>query len=169
MPLIRHEQPQDIEAIHTLNQLAFQGDTEANIVDALRENCDQLLSLVAVEDEQVIGHLLFSPATIETEEGGVIGVGLAPMAVTPAFQRQGVGTKLVEQGLSELRRDGVPFVIVLGHPEYYPRFGFEPASRHDIRCQWEGVPDEAFMVLLLNEELGGRLAGTAYYRDEFTI
>ena len=169
MLTIRHEYPNDVSAIHRLNQLAFEGDTEANIVDALRANCDPLLSLVAVSDEQIIGHILFSPATIETKEGIVTGMGLAPMAVHPEFQRQGVGTNLVEQGLDELRTQDIPFVIVLGHPDYYPRFGFELASRHDIRCQWEGVPDEAFMVLLLNEELGGRLAGTAYYREEFTI
>jgi putative acetyltransferase len=169
MPLIRHEQPQDIEAIHTLNQLAFGGDAEANIVDALRTNCDQLLSLVAVEDEQIIGHILFSPATVETEEGTVTGVGLAPMAVAPEFQRQGFGTKLVEQGLAELCRQGLPFVIVLGHPDYYPRFGFEPAAHFGMRCQWKGVPDEAFMAQILDDKFSGKLSGTAYYREEFSI
>lgn len=168
MPTIRAEQAADQEALHHLNLEAFGGNAEASIVDALRDSCDRLLSLVAVENDELIGHILFSPVTIETSVGKQRGMGLAPMAVLPAFQGQGIGTQLVERGLEQLRRDGIPFVIVLGHPGYYPRFGFVPASRQGIRCQWEGVPDEAFMVLLLDDSLDGRLAGTARYREEFT-
>jgi putative acetyltransferase len=166
---IRHEDVGDIDSIRELNQLAFEGDAEAAIVDGLRDHCNDLLSLVAVIDKRVVGHILFSPATIDTRQGQLHGMGLAPMAVHPEFQHQGVGSQLVEQGMAELRDRGVPFVIVLGHPDYYPRFGFEPASTYGIHCQWEGVPDEAFMVLLLDREIGDKLAGTAYYREEFTL
>jgi putative acetyltransferase len=91
------------------------------------------------------------------------------MAVLPEYQCRGIGTTLVRKGIALLQERGIPFIIVLGHPAYYPRFGFVPASRYSIQCQWEGMPDEAFMVLLLKEELSGQLAGTACYREEFTL
>ncbi len=169
MITIRPEQPTDRAAIRQLNLLAFEGDTEANIVEALRQNCSDLLSLVAEENGEVVGHILFSPLRIETDTGTQHGMALAPMAVKPERQNRGIGTQLVRRGLEALRRNGVPFVIVLGHPGYYPRFGFVPASRQGIRCQWEGVPGEAFMVLLLDESFDGRLAGTACYREEFSL
>ena len=89
------------------------------------------------------------------------------MAVLPERQRQGIGSELVETGLAELRERDCPFVIVLGHPEYYPRFGFEPASRHGIKCEWE-VPDEAFMILVLDEVRMPEAGGRARYRAEFS-
>jgi putative acetyltransferase len=89
------------------------------------------------------------------------------MAVLPAHQNRGIGSMLVREGLKQLVAQGCPFVIVLGHPEYYPRFGFEPASKHGIRCQWEGVPDAAFMVLFLQEDPPIETTGTARYRAEF--
>ena len=94
-------------------------------------------------------------------------MGLAPMAVLPERQRQGIGSELVETGLAELRERDCPFVIVLGHPEYYPRFGFEPASRHGIKCEWE-VPDEAFMILVLDGARMPEAGGRACYRAEFS-
>jgi putative acetyltransferase len=94
-------------------------------------------------------------------------MGLAPMAVLPEFQRQGVGSGLVQAGIEILRESKCPFIIVLGHPEYYPRFGFEPASRYRIRSQWEGVPDPAFMILWLDKTMTNHVSGVAKYRDEF--
>ena len=94
-------------------------------------------------------------------------MGLAPMAVLPERQRQGIGSRLVEAGIRILRKQGCPFVIVLGHPGFYPRFGFVSASRYGLTCQWEGVPDEAFMVLILNESTLAGVTGIARYRDEF--
>ena len=164
---IRREQPGDIAGVRRANELAFGQPEEAGIVDAMRQACDDLLSLVALRDGQVVGHILFSPATVEGGEGVVTGMGLAPMAVLPEHQRQGIGTKLAESGLAILRDRGCPFVIVLGHPEYYPRFGFTPASSHGVKSQWEGVPDEAFMILVMDESKLRGVSGQARYRDEF--
>ncbi len=164
---IREELFQDIDAIRAINEKAFGQLQEANIIHRLRANCDGLLSLVAFKDEKIIGHILFSPVTIEGHHGILKGMGLAPMAVLPEFQRQGVGTELAKAGIEILRKSKCPFIIVLGHPEYYPRFGFEPASRYRIRSQWEGVPDPAFMILWLDKTGINHVSGIAKYRDEF--
>jgi GNAT superfamily N-acetyltransferase len=95
----------------------------------------------------------------------VEGAGLGPMAVLPGFQRMGTGSKLIVEGTRRLRARRCPFIVVLGHPKYYPRFGFVPASRHSIRCQW--VPDEAFMLLLLDPPRVQGMSGVARYRNEF--
>jgi putative acetyltransferase len=167
MVSIRKEEPKDTEAIRLVNELAFAQSTEAGIVDKLRKDCDDLLSLVAVQGDEIVGHILFSPSVIESIHGPVVGVGLAPMAVLPQHQRRGIGTALVEDGISRLRESGCPFVIVLGHVEYYRRFGFESASRYHLRCQWEGVPDDAFMIMVFDEKALQGADGVARYRDEF--
>jgi putative acetyltransferase len=164
---IREEIFQDIDAIRAINEKAFGQPQEANIVDKLRANCDGLLSLVALQDEEIIGHILFSSVTIDGSFGMLKGMGLAPMAVLPKFQRQGVGSELVKAGIEILRKSKCPFIIVLGHQEYYPRFGFEPASRYRIRSQWEDVPDNAFMILWLDKTVMNPASGVAKYRDEF--
>lgn len=170
MILIREERPEEIGEVRKVNEEAFMQAfgraPEADLVDRLRESCPHLLSLVAVSGSAVVGHILFSPARIEGDRM-VEGMGLAPMAVLPEHQRQGIGSRLVRAGIEMLKTQGSPFIIVLGHPEYYPRFGFERASHHGIRCQWEGVPDEAFMVLILNEEAMSGVLGVARYRGEF--
>jgi len=164
---IRKEIFQDIDAIRTINEQAFSQSQEAHIVDKLRANCDGLLSLVALQDEKIIGHILFSPVTIGGSIGFLKGMGLAPMAVLPEFQRQGVGSGLVQAGIEILRKSKCPFIIVLGHPEYYPRLGFERASLYGIKSQWEGVPDHAFMILWLEKSRMNHVSGVAKYRDEF--
>jgi putative acetyltransferase len=166
--IIRQEKPEDIDDIHALNELAFGQHQEANIIDKLRINCDNLLSLVAIENEKVVGHILFSPVEIEGQHGIIRGMGLAPMAVLPEMQRKGIGTQLVKSGIDNLRKLQCPFVIVLGHPEYYPRFGFERASLYGIKCQWESIPDDAFMILWLDKSKMNRVSGLAKYRDEFS-
>ena len=95
------------------------------------------------------------------------GMGLVPLAVLPAWQRQGIGTLLIKQSIEILKSRGSPSVIVLGHPEYYPRFEFEHASGDIIRRQWEGVPDEAFMIRILDPAAMAGVQGVARYRDEF--
>lgn len=159
---IRDEQPGDVAAIREVHRLAFSQDEEGRIVDALRTNGAATLSLVAIEDDVVVGHIMFSPVLV----GAVEGAGLGPMAVTPSHQRRGIGSRLVEAGIERLRRMGCPFIVLVGHPAFYPRFGFLPAARYGLTCEWE-VPAEVFMVKILDPEVGGRLQGVAHYRDEF--
>jgi putative acetyltransferase len=164
---VRPERPADVAAVRRVNEEAFGQPAEAAIVDALRRHCPDALSLVATEGDSVVGHIFFSPATVECGQRVIEGMGLAPMAVLPGRQRRGIGTLLARAGIATLRERRCPFVIVLGHPEYYPRFGFVPASRHGLRCQWDGVPDEAFMVLILDEGVMQGVSGVASYRSEF--
>jgi putative acetyltransferase len=160
---IREEQPEDITAIREVNNRAFGQEQESNIIDALRSNGGVLLSLVATLVGHVVGHILYSPASV----GTVTGSALGPMAVVPEHQRQGIGSKLVETGNRKLQNAGCPFIIVLGHSTYYPRFGFTPASTHSIKCEWN-VPDDEFMLLLLDEQKMQGVSGLAKYRDEFS-
>lgn len=166
MITIRAERPEDISHVRHINELAFGQPMEARLVDKLRQTCPGALSLVA-EDGNVVGHILFTPVTVESGAQRITGMGLAPMAVLPDRQRQGIGTRLVTRGLDILRERGCPFVVVVGHPEYYPRFGFERASLHGVSSQWDGVPDEAFMVLILDLDAMAGVSGVARYRDEF--
>jgi putative acetyltransferase len=123
--------------------------------------------MVALHGDKLVGHILFSPATIEGDHGVLEGMGLAPMAVLPEYQRKGIGSKLVRSGMDILEKNSCPFIIVLGHPHYYPRLGFETASKYGVRCQWEGVPDEAFMILWLDKSKSNNVSGIARYREEF--
>jgi len=144
-----------------------EGDAAAVHVDALRTACDDRVSLVAEHDGAVVGHILFTPAEIAAAHGPVRGYGLAPMAVRTAWQRRGIGSALIAEGTRRLRAAGAPFVVVIGHPEYYPRFGFERASRYGVRCQWPQIADEAVMLLVLDQANASRLAGAVRYRPEF--
>ncbi|MBE0557855.1 MAG: N-acetyltransferase, partial [Proteobacteria bacterium] len=114
----------------------------------------------------LVGHILFTPAWIGVPGAGLMGWGLAPMAVHPEYQRRTIGTLMVEAGLGELRQRHAPFVVVLGHPHYYPRFGFEPASRWSLRSEWD-VPEEAFLVLALDTSALAQSRGIITYRPEF--
>jgi len=160
---ITEERPGDVVAIRDLNQRAFEQDQEANIVDALRSNGGALLSMVATVNGLVVGHIMYSPASV----GSLRGAALGPMAVLPELQRQGIGSKLVEAGNRQIEAGGCPFIIVVGHPGFYPRFGFKPARNRGITCEWN-VPDDVFMMMVLDEgELQG-VSGVAKYRDQFS-
>ena len=167
MIIIREEVVEDRGAVRAVNEQAFGQQDEADIVDRLRKSCPGRLSLVALEGDEIVGHILFSPAKIIGSAKTAEGMGLAPVAVLPARQRRGIGTGLVKRGLEMLKSRGCPFIIVLGHPEYYPRFGFARASLCDVRSQWDGVPDEAFMILILDPLAMEGVSGVARYRDEF--
>ena len=152
---IRAELAADRQGIHRLLRTAFETEAEARLVDSLRASSTPLVSLVAVENEQIIGYILFSPVTLAEIQDAPAMAGLAPMAVLPDYQRQGVGSSLVTAGLAACRAAGYRALVVLGHPAYYPRFGFKPASRFALRSEYD-VPDEVFMAL---ELVAGALQG----------
>jgi putative acetyltransferase len=164
---IRDQKPSDASQVRHVNELAFGQRLEADLVERLQQGCTDTLSLVAEVDGSVVGHILFTPVVVQDDARHVAGMGLAPMAVRPDRQRQGIGSQLVRRGLDILRTRGCPFVVVVGHPEYYPRFGFEPASKHGLASQWDGIPDAAFMVVILDGHAMTGVSGIAKYRDEF--
>ena len=147
--LVRAETPADVDAIHAVNVAAFETQTEANLVAALRTLASPVVSLVAEKHGLAIGHIMFSPMTSDSASPRLI-MGLAPMAVLPAHQRRGVGSQLVRDGIDACRRLEAVALAVLGHPEFYPRFGFVPASRFGLKSEYD-VPDEAFMALELEK------------------
>ncbi len=163
---VRREKSGDAMAMRRVLEQAFGRRNEADLVDALRGAEIPLVSLVAVCDEQVVGHILFSPVTVESDDTRFHAVALGPMAVLPTHQNQGIGSELVRRGLEECRLAGHEVVFVLGHPNFYPRFGFVPAKQYGIRCEYN-VPDDVFMALELRESaLTGR-TGTVKYQPEF--
>jgi putative acetyltransferase len=163
---VRVETAEDYEAVRRVNESAFGRPNEANLVEALRSAARPYISLVAVLDGQVVGHIFFSPVRIESEGGVWSAMGLAPMAAQPEYQRQGIGDRLVREGLRECQRLGQRVVVVLGHPDYYPRFGFIKASLKGLRSEYD-VPDEVFMVAELEPQaLDGR-QGLVKYHPEF--
>jgi putative acetyltransferase len=151
---IRPERPADAAAIDAVNRAAFGQPAEATLVADLRDQASPLVSLVADAGTEIVGHVLFSPVML-TNHADVKIMGLAPMAVLPAMQRRGIGSTLARAGLDACTRLGCDAVVVLGHAQYYPRFGFRPASAFGLRCEYD-VPDEVFMAL---ELAPGRLAG----------
>ena len=160
----RPERSADVVAVRDVNRHAFGQNQEGDIVDALRANGGILLSLVAVDGEKVVGHILFSPVSIA---GQLEGAALGPMAVLPEFQRRGIGRRLIEAGIARLKENGCAFILVVGHAEYYPRFGFEPARSRGIECPWP-VSDDVFLVLPLAETKLKAVGGLAKYRPEFS-
>jgi putative acetyltransferase len=161
---IRKEIPDDAAAIREVNRQAFGGEAEANLVDRLRSEGLVIVSLVAEKGGRIVGHILFSELPIETSEGVIRGAALAPMAVVPGRQRQGIGSALVEAGLKGCGEAGVAAVVVVGYPEYYPRFGF---SAERAACLRSPYPGDAFMVLDLRPGARERIVGTAKYPAAF--
>jgi len=163
-PSIRLEQPHDADEVRQTNEQAFGGPLEARLVDALRGH-RSYLSLVATIDGQVVGHILFTPVTIEPPVDRRIA-GLAPMAVRPEHQRSGIGSQLIRAGLEACRRSGYAAVVVLGHPEYYPRFGFLPAHTFGLTCEFPSPP-EAFMAMEIESGALSGIGGLVRYLPQF--
>ncbi|HET9487553.1 MAG TPA: N-acetyltransferase [Chryseosolibacter sp.] len=166
---IRSELPDDYAAIKTVNDLAFGQPNEGTLVEKLRLNPYFIkeLSLVAVDNSTVIGHILFFPIKIRSNSEAHASLALAPMAVLPDHQNKGIGGKLVRQGLKVAKQLGFKSVIVVGHKDYYPRFGFSAASKWGIRPPFE-VPDESFMAKpLIKDGLKG-VSGLVEYPEEFS-
>jgi len=145
--IVRIECEGDQDGIRAVNVAAFGTSAEAALVDALREQARPVVSLVAEEASGIVGHIMFSPVSLAGHPDRRI-MGLAPMAIAPAHQRQGIGSALVRAGLERCRYFGFGAVIVLGHPSYYPRFGFQPAARFGISCEYS-APEDAFMLIEL--------------------
>ncbi len=159
---IRAENPDDVFAVRHVNEAAFGQADEADLVDRLRKSAMSYIALVAVDGGTVIGHIAFSPITMDPPQANLSALGLAPMSVLPDRQRNGVGSALVREGLAACREAGADAVFVLGHPEYYPKFGFEPAAARGIGNEY-GAPPEAFMVLELTPGALECVTGTALY------
>lgn len=162
---IRKEREEDKESVRRLNESAFDTATEANLVDALREQAQPTISLVADDRSEIVGHIMFSSVALAEHPDRKI-MGLAPMAVLPNHQRKGVGTKLIFAGLEECEKLEFGAVVVRGHPEYYPRFGFVPSSRFGIGCEYE-VPEEVFMAKELREGYRHGATGIITYHAVF--
>ncbi len=166
MLTIRPEIPEDQTSIHYVNQEAFGRNQEADLVNKLRQRGVLTVSLVAVQETAIVGHIAFSPVEITSGKSSFGALTLAPMAVLPVHQNKGIGSQLVIAGLEECRRLGHEIVVVVGHPNYYPRFGFIPADPKGIECEFE-VPDEAWMMKELTQgALAGR-RGKVRFQPEF--
>lgn len=162
---IRSETEADKAAVFEINAAAFPTEVEAKLVDSLRVSANPFISLVAVEGDEVVGHIMFTPVTLESHDGLCL-MGLGPMAVTPNRQRTGIGTKLVNAGLEHCRALRIGAVVVLGHADYYPRFGFRPASRWGISSEYD-VPDDVFMLLEVSAGYLRGYHGTIKYNAAF--
>ncbi len=165
--IVRQEQPEDKEGIFELNALAFGQEDEGQIVDKIRtgENYIPELSLVLAHEDKIMGHILFSKAKIKGEQEHETLV-LAPMAITPTFQKRGMGSLLLREGLRTAEKMGFESIFVLGHPEYYPKFGFKKASDWNIKCPFE-APDNAFMAIELVEGALSNKEGVVEYDEAF--
>ena len=167
---IRPELPEDIVSIHEVETAAFQREAEADLVDQIRAHGRSLLSWVAVHPEtgQIVGHVLFSPASIRSGSSEIPAVGMGPVAVLPEFQNQGIGSHLIRKGLDELRQAGHAIVVVAGNPAYYQRFGFQDATPRGLICQFE-MPPGCFMAIELHPGALSGVSGTVYYTPEFEM
>ena len=164
---IRKEEEKDYKRVYEVNRLAFQQENESKLIEKIRkgENFIPELSLVADIGNEIVGHILFSKIKI-IGNSVFESLALAPMAVIPEFQKQGIGGKLIKTGFEKAKGLGFDSIIVLGHEEYYPKFGFRRASKWSIKCPFD-VPDEVFMAIELTDKALENKAGTVKYPKEF--
>jgi len=164
---IRAEVIADYSCVDKILRQAFDGDDEARLVKLLREQACPNISLVAIEtdDNSIAGHIFFSPTCFDCDPEFKV-MGLAPMAVRPDLQCSGIGSQLVHGGLEQCQALGYAAVIVLGHKDYYPRFGFRPASTFGICCEYP-VEDEHFMALELQSGSLAAVSGLVRYHPAF--
>ena len=173
MILIRTESPDDHDAIRRVTFEAFSGtqfghNGEAELIDTLRDKCQRSLSLVAFDNDELVGHVLFTPVVIRNDSDELYGMGLAPLSVLPAHQRRGIGSLLLSAGFERLAASQNLFTVVAGHPDYYQRFGFVPAANFGFSHGFKGMPQEIFFIRTKNPDLlRSARGGKVYYRPEF--
>jgi putative acetyltransferase len=164
--IIRCEETQDQDAVRSINESAFERTDEADLIDGLRREAAVLLSLVAETENQLVAHVLFSRMWIDHAAGSIAAVALAPIAVLPSYQRKGIGAKLIENGVARLRRSGERIVFVLGHPDYYARFGFSTETTCGVEAPF---PRHAFMAVELGAEPMDGICGKVRYAAAFGL
>ncbi|AXA33452.1 GNAT family N-acetyltransferase [Francisella adeliensis] len=162
---IREEIYSDRDYTYGLLRECFEGDTEEKLVKLFHQDNQELISLVAEVDSEIIGQIILSKMTAEDDSSLSI-YGLAPMCVSPKYQKQGVGTKLIEKAIQEAKASNIDAIFVLGHPSYYPRFGFKLTNLYQIKCEYD-VPADVFMVLDISNKLVKLENQTVYYAEEF--
>lgn len=157
---VRDERPADRLAVRAVNEAAFGSPAEADLIERLRADDDARFGLVAEVEGQIAGHILFSRLPIALDNGdSLLAVALAPLAVMPSRQRQGIGVALVRQGLDKCQEQGIPAVVVLGDPAYYGRFGFSVAAAAALRSPWSGP-----YLMAIELEPGGLRGGRGVAR-----
>jgi len=163
---IRVEKNSDRKKIWQLNVEAFGANAEANLVDALRISGIDYISLIAEEGGNIVGHILFTPVELTNNQSELKIMGLAPMAVAKYHRQQGIGSQLIKIGLERCVTQGYDAVVVLGHPDYYPKFGFTPSEKYGIKSEYD-VPDDVFMILELKKGALNKKQGTIKYHEAF--
>jgi predicted N-acetyltransferase YhbS len=165
---IKPEEKQDYGSIEIVNDIAFKQKNESILINKLREKPDFIpnLSLVAKYQNEIIGHILFFPVKIIAKESACITLSLAPMSIHPDFQNKGIGSLLIKSGLEQAKKEGFSSIIVIGHPNYYPRFGFLPASKWGIMVPFD-VPDNVFLALELYEDELAKCHGMVDFPKEY--
>jgi putative acetyltransferase len=162
---IRNETPDDHSAVREVNERAFGRPNEATLVDMLRSANKALISLVALDQGRVVGHILFSTVSVVVAPENFRGVGLGPMSVLPEFQNMGIGSSLVREGLEACKREKYGAVVVLGHTKFYPRFGFSKAKDYGLDNEYDAT--DAFMVMELEGGVLEGVSGLVKYASEF--
>lgn len=167
---IRQETDRDIEEVYNINMFAFGRENESKLINRLRVGPSFIseLSLVAISNDKLIGHILFTKIELDyLDDLKIVTLALAPMAVLPSYQNKGVGSQLILSGLSIAKQLCYESVIVLGHRYYYPKFGFEPASKWNIQCPFKLSDNGSFMALELTTNSLKKTKSVVIYPDEF--
>jgi putative acetyltransferase len=163
----------DFDAVRALTISAFTSSEfghngEADLIDALRDSSADHLSLVAKQNDEIVGHVMFTPVTILAPQNELTGMGLAPMSVAPHRQKTGIGSSLLNNGLVQLFSNNCSFVLVLGHSNFYTKFGFQPASKFNISHGFSGIPQDVFFIRWNTGRTMELVAGgRAFYQPEF--
>jgi putative acetyltransferase len=168
--IIRNETVNDFEEVYKLNYLAFgKRKDESELVERIRKSEEFVpeLSIIAEIDNEIVGHLLLSKATVVDYEQIFTVIVLAPIAINPSFQKQGIGSKLIDEGIRRCRVLGFSIILLIGHPSYYPRFGFQPARKYGLELKQFEVPDEVFMVYEVEEGTLQEIKGELKYPKAF--